>query len=490
MRKLMALAFCLILVAVAVPAKAASKIEFEGELTVLHHNLVNFNRANDKRYVQSDSFFENRLHFGVDFKPSDDLLVHWSFRSPDYVRWGVATQGSSNAAEVYTRAIYATITQEWGELSIGRLEEGFPTSNQGLATLGYGYGGDLIYISPFDNASVVDGISYTKKFDNGFGINVYYAKDATQDTDASVQRIDKDIDIDRFGVEPFYQWEGGGASLLFEYVRDMTDNIVISPTNQLIVDVRKDKDYAFFINPAVMQTWGAFSLRFEGKIGWGETTERDLLNNNARAKTKNKGLGLYGEANYNYGAGDINLIAWFADGSSWRERLDPKATKHDLVDMGDFAPFLVAYYGNTLPNRVSNFADINHYNAGAVNSYGLIDRGILGNGNNHWGIGILGNHSLTDSIKLNYGIGYFELVEAYRLGDLLGIRGGDDKDLGVEVDLGVHIQLMENLSFESQFGYMFNGNAYQNVYEDRNGNFVFSDPKDTYAWVSALTVTF
>jgi hypothetical protein len=478
----------------AVPAMAASKIDFEGKLIVLHHNLYNFNRASEKDYAQSDSFFESRLHFGVDFKPNDDVLVHWSFRAPDYVRWGVATQGNSNAAEVYTRAIYATITQDWGALSIGRLEEEFPTSHQGLATLGYSYGGDYIYTLPFDNSSVVDGISYTKKFDNGFGINVYYAKDETQDPNADTPNRYKDVDKDRFGVEPFYQWTDGGVAINFEYVRDMTDEYDYDNNPPTLEDERV-KDYAFFINPAVTQTWGAFSVRFEGKIGWGEATWRDV-NDNVKYKEKQEGLGFYLEGNYNYGAGDINLMAWYADGSNVDERYDEtgKKTTHDLVNMGDFAPFLVAYYGNTLPNRVSSYNDFSAWGAGSAMVYLQDDRGILGDGSNHWGIGILGNHSFTDKIKVNYGLGFFRLVEPYWTKKWVRKEFGvevptQDKNLGVEIDLGVHIDLIDNVSFESQFGYMFNGKAYKNL-EIKNDRLVFEDPKDTFAWVSALTVSF
>jgi hypothetical protein len=467
MRKLVALSFCFILLAAAAPAKAASQIEFEGTLMVLHHNLYNFNRASEKDFAQTDSFFENRLHFGVDFKPSEDILVHWSFRSPDTVRWGVANQGTSNAAEVWTRAIYATITQPWGALSIGRLEEDFPTAHQGLSTLGYSYGGDWLYSLPFDNSEVADGISFTKKFDNGFGINAYYAKSATGDPDNTTANRDVDVDLDRYGIEPFYEWDGGGAALHIQYRRDMTDPTV-------------DKNYAFFVNPAIMQTWGPFSLRFEGNIGWGET-EFDIPNT---PKVKEKGLGLYVEANYNYGAGDVNLIAWYADGTSWRDRDVDGRTQHELVDMGDFAPFLVAYYGVTLGDRVSTWDDANNVlnGGGSAMSYGGVDRSVLGSGTNHWGIGLLGNHSLTDAIKLNYGIGYFELVKEY--------WEGQNKHLGVEVDLGVHIQLLDNLTFESQFGYMFNGDANANARVTQAGRWFEEDAKDTYAWLSALTVSF
>jgi hypothetical protein len=410
-------------------------------------------------------------------------------RAPDYHRWGAnadgnnGNQGSSNAYRVFTRSIYATITQDWGALTIGRLEENFPTAQSGLVTLGYNYGGDYIYTLPFDNSGVVDGISYTKKFDNGFGINAYYAKDETFDptNDATP---DKDVDVDRFGVEPFYTWDGGGVALHLEYVRDMgdTDDSVIDYINSdpnlpnipsPLPASFKTKDYSFFINPAVTQTWGAFSIRFEGKIGWGESEYTD---GNQKYKIEKDGLGLYAEANYNYGAGDINLLAWYVDGTSGKD-IDENVAKygaggrtfktHDLVDVGDFAPFLVAYYGNTLGGRVGE--------NGPGTFTADIDRGILAGGVNHWGIGVLGNHSFTDAIKFNYGVGFFELVNEY--------WEGQSKDLGMEIDVGVNIQLLDNLTFETQFGYLFNGKAFKDDNRD-------PDPKDTYAWLSALTFSF
>jgi hypothetical protein len=102
---------------------------------------------------------------------------------------------------------------------------------------------------------------------------------------------------------------------------------------------------------------------------------------------------------------------------------------------------------------------------------------------NHWGIGLLGNHAINDDIKLNYGIGYFRLVESWH-NNINGFR--QSKDLGFEIDLGATFQILDNLSFETQFGYMFNGSAY----DGWNNNGVWSNAKDTFAWANVLAVTF
>jgi hypothetical protein len=342
----------------------------------------------------------------------------------------------------------------------------------GLKTLGYTYGTTYIYANPFDYKQVADGISYTYTMDNGFGVNVYYAKFVTMDVDTAFRR-DKDVDYDRYGVEPFYKWEGGGAALNLEYARDMRN-------------ATTEKDYAFFVNPAIFQTWGDFTIRFEGKIGWGETTTINPATN-VRTKVDREGLGLYTQLTYKYGAGDVNLMGWFADGSSLEERNDNDRHRksHDLVTMGDFSPFLVAYYENSLSNRVSRYVDpsLSGYARSRYEElYGNQNhRGRLGlNGFNHWGLGLLGNHNFTDKIRFNWGIGYFRLVEEmYR---------GQSKDLGVEVDVGVRIQVIKGVTFESQFGYMFNGDAWRNG--DGTVDYRYRDAKDTYAWLNALQFSF
>jgi hypothetical protein len=473
MKKLVALALGAVLcIALSIPAQAETKVNFSGWYRVLHHNLVNFNRAADGDLVQSDSFFEHRLNLNIDFKPTEDLLIHWTLRAPNVARWGSSVQGSSNAYTVNTRAIYATITQDWGKLSIGRLEEMFPTAQNGLKSLGYTYGTTYIYTNPFDYKQVVDGIVYQNTWDNGFGLNVYYAKANTFDPGNTLDNngvTDKDVDFDRYGIEPTYKWDGGGVALNLEYQRDMMNTATV-------------KNHAFFVNPAIMHSWGDFSIRFEGKIGWGET---ETLNaNNVRTKTKAEGLGLYLQASYNYGDGDINLLGWFADGTSQN---DDKS--HNLVGMGDFAPFLVAYYNVTLSGRIGTHGGGTYgqsmYGTNATrgslgSSAGGGTRGGTTGPNNHWGIGLLGNHNFAKNIRFNWGIGAFRLVEeTYR---------GQSKDLGVEIDVGIRVGLLQGVTFESQFGYMFNGEAWENGIQGNAAS--YRDAKDTYAWLNALQFSF
>jgi hypothetical protein len=252
----------------------------------------------------------------------------------------------------------------------------------------------------------------------------------------------KDADRDRFGIEPRYQWDTGGVSFGVVYIRDKTDAYAgIEPKSGNI----------FVINPALVQSWGPFSIHFEAALAWGKYTYAGAISDD-----KIRGLGLYLDAVYNYGSGDVTLMSWFADGTGTNDRYD-----HEAIGMGDFYPFLVAYNHYTLGNGTwtSNLTDTDD---------SLTD---------HWGIAILGNHSINDDIAINYGVGYFRRVSTLDFG-----WGKISKSLGWEIDLGVTFQLLDNLSFESKFGYMFNGSAYKWGTDAKI--------KDTFAWANVLAVTF
>jgi hypothetical protein len=405
----------------------------------------------------------------------------------------------------------------------------------------------------FDYNTPIDALTYDNKWDlsNGhkFGLAVYYDKLGsnilTDHADAQAWSNDnipiskypfflradgagddfsfKDQDYDIFGVEATYEWETGGVSLGVQYDRDLTDPTV-------------EKDYAVYINPAFVQSFGPFAIHFEGIFGWGERTydkaavnpadwtglygiEQAYFGHEWDGTFKSRGLGLYLDGVYTYDQGDVTLSGWYVSGTDLDEK-DGKS--NSLVKLGDFAPFLVAFNNQTLGTGV--FSD--DLGSGAFDHYAndLINSSPLGGGTynfsgfntgltNQWGVAILGNHTLVpDFIKMNYGIGYFRLVKpAFTWLELddgsymaapfvpetdisaLPVMGGrqvvghrkQSKDLGWEIDLGFTFQIVENVWFETQFGYFFNGDAFE--YFDGTG---WKDPKDTFAWANVLAFDF
>jgi len=110
---------------------------------------------------------------------------------------------------------------------------------------------------------------------------------------------------------------------------------------------------------------------------------------------------------------------------------------------------------------------------------------------------------------MHYALAYLALNNPnYRVLDRAHATGGvvdgasyvdQDKDLGFEANLGFSFQLLDNLSFVTSFGYMFNGDAYKslrgyNYAVDAAGNesikAVWDDPDDSYVWYNTLTFSF
>ncbi|MDR1111485.1 MAG: hypothetical protein LBP92_12550 [Deltaproteobacteria bacterium] len=471
MKKYTILGVLVALLALSAPSLAATAIDFSGYLKVFHANHDNYLRSADSAGRDSESYFINKFQLNVDIMPTDDISIHWVMRSIWPERWGrfAAGNGGGPGTSLYTRSLHARIAQPWGTVYIGRVADNLPGNVGGLYNLGYRrtWGSEFLYGSNvFDLSAPVDSVAYDKDFDNGFGLIVFYSKDAidprTGSSVAPMQR--RDHAKDHFGVEPRYQWDGGGVALGIEYVRDMTRTAKAGAL--LANDATADSDYAVFVNPAVTHAWGPFSLSFEGKVGFGRTSFRDDLDPSRSARVRRKGLGLYLDANYDYGAGDVSLLGFYADGTGRNDK-----SSHGLVGLGDFSPFLVAFnrqgFGNgTWANSNNGWIGSSVPNAG--------DRG-NDEINNIWGAGLLGNHSLNDAIRLNYGIGAFRLVNQ--------TYANQSKNLGLELDAGATFQIIDNLSFETQFGYLFNGDAYKVPASSK-------DPKNTFSWMNVMAITF
>jgi hypothetical protein len=469
MKKLLALALGALLVTLSVPALADSPIDFTGYLRIQHLNHVNYTRASDNDFRDSESFFRQRFHINIVFHATDNVDVTWTVRAPHWRQWG--GQGTAGDAGLVTKAAFATITQPFGTFEIGRLSDGGPGRDGGLATLGHGqgYGAFVQSSGAFDDvADFIDGITYNHDFGNGFGLAAYFVKFETNDWTkrgyfnsppynvppsftTPPETGYKDSDSDRFGIEPRYTWDGGGASLGFLFHRDATEG-----GNEKYSTV-------YAINPAVTHSWGAFTVGFEAAFGWGSTKYDD-----GTPSDKYDGFGLYLDANYNYGAGDLTLAGWYVNGS---KVVDTKA--HDAINLGgNFYPFLVAFGYNGVGGGMDGAA-LNDWASDDWNDSGA----------NQWGLGLLGKHAINDDLTINYGIGYFSLAKAvpYDYGDeSLGLK---KKSLGWEIDLGLTWKVLERVTFDTQFGYMFNGNAYKEGPNDRS-------PKDTFAWANQLNFAF
>ena len=317
------------------------------------------------------------------------------------------------------------------------------------------------------------------------------------------------------------------------------------------------------LNPAIHLNWGGFSLNFEGKAAWGKKYMTEWLQTPTgfyeRPGGKNDsatGLAFYLNGDYNYGPGNVILSGWWVAGNDIVKDGVKDPTRYNrqknraLVDMNDnFYPFVVAYaaenrdggrdgrysgqainggnaiwWANTgMVAQMTNF--YNSHTNEVLHLPNSIQTAAHSNGQaNHWAVSIHGNHSFTQEISLSYAFGYLGLVNpSYSVGTYFvsdgsqqlaptDIKGGSwishrtqSKDLGWEVDLGLRVQLLDNLSFATTFGYMFNGDAYKSLTgfkalptrtagahatNDQDYEAIWRKPGDTYTWINTLNFDF
>ncbi len=444
----------------------------------------------------------------------------------------------------------------------------------GLSTLGWAPSLDpeATYIAPFEGSGDYDAVQYAREWDNGFGLKASYAKIGTAwETGAARGDGERtgEHDYDRFQIEGAYKWEGGGLALNVMYERDATGDVndaqIYDDAGAVIgigsYEDRWEKTTAWYLNPAIMHSWGAFSVHAEAKFGFGKhqfynDRSFDGLPGYEHLKDADAdGQGVYLDLDYNYGPGRVNLAGWWVSGNDIDDRDDNSVV--DIVD-GNFYP-LVAAYGyvgyNTSPSwdeRVGEtYGIVNVANDGGyftsrstvvktdaasvawdgvnMNQDGLepgdagysaalaaltdapafIDRTRFSNGSaNHWALMLSGQHALTEAVSLNYALAYLSLTNPnYRVMQGLDLTGAtvsgvryrtQDKELGWEADLGVSVQLLDNLAFTSTFGYLFAGDAYQSLkgYEATTAGGVttfdaqWEDADDSYSWVNTLVFSF
>ena len=341
--------------------------------------------------VLDDDYFGHRLNIDLAFRPTDAISVHWRLRGPDFRRWG-AGNDSGPGLDLATHHLYGLIRQDWGDIHIGRLNEDLDA--YGLASLGYAPATDPVwsFVSPFDPGAAADSLRYSRKWDNGFGLMAQYQKIDSNEVrrvgsvqDASYPNawgdtthgglrpiyepnLWSDRDFDRFIIEPTYEWDGGGLALGLRYDRDAAVWTDWRTGYDIQGDGLFDKRRAWYVNPAVMHSWGGFSLHFEGLAGWAVTEVANPkgpgFGGHGRAAQrdfKEEGYAFFLDADYNYGPGNVTLAAWWASGTELGQGYGPAgAGSADVVrdpsrygrskslaqiDQGNFYPLLVAFNG-------------------------------------------------------------------------------------------------------------------------------------------------
>jgi hypothetical protein len=473
MKKALAMALGAMLVAgSAMPAAAKSQIDFSGHYRLFQMNHWNQNFG-DKDNQLNDTYFINRLQMDFAFHATDEISVYWRLRAPAAQRWGTNQDTTNIKSQFY----YGQVKQDWGTVAIGRLNDA--RTMFGLASLGWVPGGPDVNATgfePFDIDDPRDGIHYINKWDNGFQLAAGWLRlnaERTRGTGTIANPNGRDEATDLFAVEPAFLWDGGGASLGLHYLRVHTSKTAPS-TGASTTAANSPAMKMFRINPAISHSFGDFSVHFEGLAGWGSQEQQ---NGNSR---DSEGYAFYMDVDYNYGPGNVNLAGWWAAGPDTNGGGDKDK---GMVDMGEaFAPLVVAYNGNTSTWGRDDWANGRGNDTTAIGVANFISGPIVGGASqgNHWAIDLNGAHAFTDDLTLTYALAYLALNKTR--------DGAEGKGIGFEADLGLSIQLLDNLNFGTTFGYLFAGDALK---ENRPGYAGYGkDAEDAYTWLNTLTFAF
>jgi len=500
MKRALAMALGAMLVAgSAVPAAAKSQVDFNGMYRTYAYGTWNtaFTREKDDQGVRnddfdSDFFLADRLQLDFGFHATDEVSVYWRLRAPAAKRWG-----DNSGTGVVSRYYYGQIKQDWGTLSLGRLKDSF--ADVGLASLGYAPDGPDVNatgVLPFDLDTPASAIHYLNRTDGGFQLAAAIFRLKTKQYGHEFKNWE-DIDVidtsgnpgtmsvayedyeaglhdetaDFFVLEPAFLWDGGGASFGIHFTRDHVTLGTDSPAY---------KEYA--INPAFIQSFGDMSVHFEGKAGWGKTPAAD------GQEDKSSGYALYLDGDYNYGPGNITLAGWWAAGPDTKanEEGGGKKKTKGTVGMGSaFAPLIVAYGSNGSP--VEWYSP---YGSGGVTAIQLanVRSAPLTEGSekaqwdaNHWALDLNGAHAISDDMTFTYALAYLSLNKVRQA------EGTETKArkklIGYEADLGLQVQLLDNLHFGTTLGYLKAGDALMEPGSDKK-------PDDSYSWFNTLTFSF
>jgi len=530
--------FFLFLLVCVLPGKAfaASSVDFSGYYTAIYiseHNIGNFSDSQGF----ADNYFAQRLEINMVFRPTSRLSFNWRLRAPHLGRWG--TTDSYVAQTIHG---YGQIQNDWGTISIGRLTD--RADDYGLANLGYfpvSADWGWAQVAPFDGWSFITALEYSHDWDNGLGLLAQYAK--LEGTSAGFDHGSSDIDHDRYVFEPRYKWDSGGLSLGLIYERNANPDGRDAWGNKMAGFL--DKTTSFFLNPALIQNFGRFGLHAEAKLGWGKNEIKDQVN------IDTEGYGFYLDMDYNYGPGNVTLAGWWVSGTDMEEVSKPHGKSKSLVDMGGgFYPLVIAYNYNAagwnrlasagvntnaialaneafghyvLPNRATVISGGDSVDIPGVINPGLPNQTVNmvsnerwessnGDTSNHWALSFSGSQALSDDITFRYVASYLRLNKSnYRTLDSYLITAPNtfdtygyktqSKELGVEIDLGLSVQLLDNLLLTSTFGYMFTGDAYQSlkgykiespnsVTGHKKAQAVWKDSNNSYGWFNTLSFFF
>lgn len=439
MKKLFIIALALaLMVAFTVPAMAKTKVSFSGDYRVQWRYWNNYTLADDSDDEDKLSYIRHRWRMNFKLMPTDRLDMNMRFTYKDHV-WGTGSRSYYNPSAnqpMYSDAAYVELDRLYMGINtgMGRFELGKqPTGASGLVSMGWS--GSSFAPSEIGDALTVS--NGTMDWILPMGSMWFYL---SWEKKAEMEGFDGVQDGDNDGFTAIVGGKLGSMgqwSLLGHYLRNATLAANGFASFGLPAGYY-DKQTYFFLQPALMLNFGAFTIASE--LGY-LTGTIESMDTDIAEDIDITGLRFFIAATFNYGAGTVGLQYSYTSGD------DPDTDEYEAYTGtgADFIPMFVAY------DAFGYFAD----------------------SANHHFVGAWVDHSVSEDLMLHAAFGWFKVIEVPDEVDDAG---------GIEFDFGVSYNVMSNLNNTLMFGYFMPGDYFKGGYDIDLGN--------AYAIQNTLTLKF
>jgi hypothetical protein len=285
-----------------------------------------------------------------------------------------------------------------------------------------------------------------------------------------------DSDCDVYGVSAEYKEEGVEAGLLVAYVTDKTRSSTL-----LEEEGAFDREI-YNVNPYFKAALGPASL--EGEVSYWFGDSREYAHEDGAAGRRDLDMdALAFHLNAECEAGPATVGIGFAYSQGDVDEEDGDQNHHPISN--DWMPFLILFndliaedLGGDHPTIDWEAGNFNADSAGTIAQCGYRFAYVTA------------ACSPMEDVTLHAKIGYFE-VEDEPSRKIDGKRFKADDEVGWEVDLGVEVKLMDNLTYHATVAYLDAGDFWEDVHEAASrATGTKIDTDDTWAMMHALTVTF
>jgi hypothetical protein len=380
---------------------------------------------NDSDYEATDAWFQHKFTIDATMKVNDAISVKSRIRLVDYATvWGSQDDTTvGNGANFAVKRLWMIYKSPIGQWEIGRRPAG-------------AWEGEFI-----NNSTRADRIMWKsgKMLGDSFSMYAFYQKSKESDAyyatwadflTGNINAATDDMDSDYYEVYGAFTGYGK-TSLAFGYARDRTLDI----PNGSSTDKYRIKSYGKYPLTDML------GLQYEFDYIWGDKD----INNALGTSYEIDAFAFMTALDMNFGAATANLMYFYISGDSDGTDRDLDAYSSAKGTGNDFQPlYVLTGYQTSLLNN----------DRGAWNEYGFAARTAGAHG-----FVAAADFSASEKLAFHGAAGWAKAADE---------RTGFDTDYGFELDAGASYKLLDNLTYNLNFGYLWTGDFFQMANPNNN----------------------